>query len=40
MPRIFEKDNQINVIEYGDHCFQPVSFSGIWKLFADLFKAA
>jgi hypothetical protein len=40
MPRIFQKDSEINVIEYGDHCFQPLSFKGIWNAFAALFKAA
>jgi hypothetical protein len=40
MPSIFNNDNEINVIEYGDHCFKPVTFKGIWNAFAALFKAA
>ncbi len=39
MPRIFEKDRQINVIEYGDHCFQPLTFKGFWGAIRSLGRA-
>ncbi len=40
MPSVFNNDNDIKVIEYGDHCFEPIGFKAIWKIFAGLFKAA
>jgi hypothetical protein len=40
MPQVFEKDSEINVIEYGDHCFKPLTVKGVWEAFTALFKAA
>jgi hypothetical protein len=38
MPRIFEKDCKINVIEYGENCSQVVSFSDIRDIILAPFK--
>ncbi len=39
MPKVFEKESKINVIEYGEHCFQPITFKSAWNAILSLFRA-
>lgn len=38
MPSVFKKDSKLNLIEYGDHCFQPITLKGILNVLRSLFK--
>ena len=40
MPSVFEKDTKINLVEYGDHCFQPLTLAGVWNALRSFFKVA
>jgi hypothetical protein len=39
MPGVFEKDSKLNLIEYGDHCFEPLTLKGIWQAIRSFFRA-
>ena len=38
MPRVFEKNCKVKVIEYGEHCFQPITFKKVLKMIKGFFR--